>query len=315
MKRFIIDIILFSLLMAAGLGACELFVRTRTNTISYQHHYVHEHGDGITTLILGASSIWWGTDPSLFPSDSVFSMANNGQSLHHSRRILETCSPYMPALREVILGILPCSFTDYPNEVTDSWMSEIPYTIYTEFNEHHPWSRYNFEISFPPRFRQILVPWLDGTHDKFDRLGHSTQSPQQERAPAWRDGFRWISKGHVARDFRYVRYNTAEMRALLEFCRSKNIKVTVVQTPLYPAYTLGIPHRQMALHYTLLRGLQREFGFRFLDYADDPRIGADAFYDVVHLSTDTGACRFTPLLVRDLGLCAPPTQQITPDAR
>lgn len=306
MKRFIMNVILFSLLMAAGLGTCELYVRTRVNSMSYQHAYATRNGHRISTLILGASSIWWGVDPALFPSDSVFSMASNGQSLHHSRRILETRGESMPALREVVLGILPCSFTDYPNEVTDSWMSEIPYTIYTGFNDHHPLSRYNFEIAFPPRFRQILLPWLDSPHNRFDSLGHSTQSPQRERERQWRAGFRWISKGHVARDFRYAGYNTGELRALLDYCRRRGIAVTIVQTPLYPAYTLGIPPRQTALHYSILRGLQQEYGFRFLDYADDPRIGADAFFDVVHLSTDTGACRFTPLLVKDLNDSEPP---------
>lgn len=309
LRRFLLNVLLFSLLTAAGLAACELYVRTRINSISYQHAYVREHGNGISTLILGASSIWWGVDPKYFPSDSVFSMAYNGQSLHHSRRIMETCRSRMPALREIVLGILPCSFTDYPTEVTDSWMSEIPFTIYTDFNDHSPFSRYNFEICFPPRFRQILLPWLDGTHDKFDRLGHSTQSPAANRDKNWRKGFRWISGGHVAPDFRYVGYNIAEMRGLLDFCRREGIRVTVVQTPLYPAYTLGIPRRQMALHYSAIRGLQAEYGFRFLDFADDPRVGPEAFYDVVHLSTDTGSRIFTPLLVSDLGKADAGSQQ------
>ena len=296
MARFLKNILLFSLLIVAGLAACEVNSRRQPHPLKYQDEYICKRGTEISRLIIGPSSIWWGVDPAMFPNDSVFTIAYNGQHISRSLHALEHYLPYMPNLREIVIGILPCTFFDHTDMASKNYEGEIAYAVHSPLAKHPIWSPYNYTIFFPANFRQRLLPWKEKQDTMYDGLGHATSSPTHRRSRHWRNSARWLRSQHVAEDYDFVGYNVANMCRLLELCRDHGVNVTVVATPVHSEYTEMIPRPQMALHYSIIRGLQQDYGFRFRDYSEDSRITDDAFYDVVHLSTDVGAAQFLSLI-------------------
>ncbi len=104
MRKFLKNIIVFSLLTAALFLIGEIVARSMPSSYSYKHNWILKNGDHISTLILGSSHTYYGLRPNLL-GDSVFNLANVSQTPEYDLYLLKTYLPCMPNLKRIIFPV------------------------------------------------------------------------------------------------------------------------------------------------------------------------------------------------------------------
>lgn len=104
MKRFILNIALFGIILLIIVGAFELFLMRFSNEFSYKHNYLKKHNKEIEVLILGASQSSNCIDPSLF-KNKTFNAAITARYIYNDYKIAMEFVPQMPKLKAVILTV------------------------------------------------------------------------------------------------------------------------------------------------------------------------------------------------------------------
>lgn len=291
---------IFSFLMLAGLGACEFYARQQPNVYSGKAAYVDLNGRGIETLFTGSSLTYWGIAPDEWEGGKAYNMAFNAQTVDMIYYVLKNRMADMPNLKRVVLEVAYFTFFDPFFEDTERWEMCIPYEVHLKVGKHSRLSRYGFEISCPPLFRQKIIPWAEPADESCDSLGHADYRTLSVRPKEWMASRDMIIQVHTIPDWSYLTDNYRYFTDVLELCRKAGVEVTVCMFPAHKSYYSDIDARQLAKMYELIGELKSRYGFRFLDYFRDPRFGDGDFFDVVHLNNDVGAPKFTRILHDDI---------------
>lgn len=286
--------------MLTGLGACEFYARKQPDVYSGKAAYVDLNGGCIETLFVGSSLTYWGIAPEVWDEGNAYNLAFNAQTIDMSYYLLESRMKQMPNLKRVILEVAYFTFFDPFFEDTEDWEMWIPYVVHLDAEKHSKLSRYGFEISCPPIFRQKIVPWAEQKDESCDRLGHADYRNLAERPEGWRSSKNWIIPHHTISDWGYVAANYHYFAAVIDLCMNAGVEVVVCMFPSHESYYMNIDSGQLAKMYELVGNLQRRYGFRFLDYFRDARFDDGDFFDVVHLNNDVGSHKFTRILHDDI---------------
>lgn len=98
----------------------EVFVRWIPNEYSYKYQYMEKNISDIETLILGSSVGRTGIDPSVL-GETAFNVANVSQDLIEDCAILEKYVPKASNLSDVIIALLPNSYSYLMKDGVESW--------------------------------------------------------------------------------------------------------------------------------------------------------------------------------------------------
>lgn len=300
MARFIRNIVIFSFLMLVGLGACEYYARRQPDVYSGKADYVAVNGGDIETLFIGSSLTYWGVAPNVWDGGKAYNLAFNGQTIDMVYYLLKRRMKDMPNLERVILEVAYFTFFDSFFEDTEHWAKWIPYEVHLDVGRHPKLSRYGFEISCPPIFRQKVVPWAEQPLENCDSLGHADYRNLSVRSTEWKSSKDLIIQSHTISDWENVSGNYNYFAGVLELCRRAGVEVIVCMFPAHESYYTRIDPGQLAKMYELIGTLKSRYGFRFLDYFKDARFNDGDFFDVVHLNNDVGAHKFTRILHDDI---------------
>ena len=104
MKRFLLNITLFGILLLIIVGAFELFLMRFSNEFSYKYRYLKRHNKELEVLILGGSQSSNCIDPSLFKK-KTFNAAITARYFYNDYKIAMEFVPQMPKLKAVILTV------------------------------------------------------------------------------------------------------------------------------------------------------------------------------------------------------------------
>ncbi len=298
MKRFVINIIIFSLLMLLGLGLCEWHSRCVPSIVKQRVAWIDANGASVETLFLGSSVSYWAVSPELFDAHS-YNLSSNGQTIDMSYYILQSQIDKLPNLHRIVLELAYFTFFDDEWErSTDGWFRWIAPTIYYRTTKHSRFSRYGFEMSYLPDFRRKMVSWREQDIVKESPRGHATYRPQHDRLKKWKQSIIWINVDSTLLQGECVPANVEHFNGIFELCAQRNIEVIVVIYPMSQLYRDSVSGDVVAETYRLLHSIQHPY--RLLDYSADARFNDDDFFDVLHLNTDVGAVKMTKILRADL---------------
>lgn len=301
MKKFVRNIIIFSLLVCVGLGIMEFFARKQVvGDYVYKAERIKLTGDSIQTLFIGSSLTHMGIDPHAWPDGHAFNLGFLGLNIDGMYYIFKSQLREIPCIKTVVLEMSYFIFFDKIAEESTYWRSWIPITVHLKTDRHSRFSRYGFELADPPEMRTKLLPWRRKSIFNSDSLGHYIDRPLSIRDVGWKSSIRNIADDHIIPDWKYMVYNLRYYARLLQLCRSKGLEVIVVMHPAYAGYVAALEPVQMRQMYRMASALQAEFGFRFLDYFQDSRFEDDDWWDAVHMNTDVGASKFSRILYEDI---------------
>lgn len=303
MKRFLRNILIFSILTLLLLGAGELVVRSLPTSYSYKAEWMDEHSESVGTLILGSSHTYYGLRPDLL-GDSVFNLANVSQTPEYDLILLKKYLPKMPGLRRVII---PISYFTYRDPVLeeDEWKLAIRYKTQMGLDIHSDLSRYNFEISdFDAYTGKLKSLVFESPSNRCDSLGFGLGYDLKHRASHWKERSGERAAKHTRTTPGRFREVLAVQRELLRLAREHDIEVVFVTTPGWKDYVSAFDCAQYAEMRQGVRQLLREstsIGVKvsYYDFLTDHRFTDPDFYDPDHL-TDRGASRLTRLLADTL---------------
>ena len=126
MKKFLIKTSIFAAIILVILATGEIVVRNLPNSYSYKHRYIKEHGESMSTLILGSSHTYYGIKSDEL-GDSVFNLANVSQTPDLDLELLRQYIGDLKNLRRVVMPISYFTFVDLRLEETPEWFRCIQY--------------------------------------------------------------------------------------------------------------------------------------------------------------------------------------------
>lgn len=291
MKKFLKNIVLFSILIIGILAAGECFVRHIPNPYSIKKEAIDSFGKDATTLVMGNSHTYFGilTDS----IENAINVAGVSQNYEYDYRILFSFLSEMPRLKNALIDVSYSSFFDPPFEDYD-WGTEIYYKIYLDIDKYSDLSYRNFEIAYFESYsgklsKYILhkpLPATSPTGFGLDFKESHEVSPHQGKARA---------EAHSTMPSGYEPRNRLYFEKLIELCLERGIKPILVTTPAHRSYTDALNPKQLKRMKSLIRHYCDRYGLRHYDFLTDKRFDDSDFYDQDHLCR-AGAEKFTSIV-------------------
>lgn len=295
MRRFLKHIVLFSGIVLLLLSAGEVYVESLPNPARDKHRWMTAHAGDVRTLVLGDSHAFYGIRPDLL-GDGAFSLALPSQTLRYDDYLLRHYP--MPQLRDVVLTV--SYFTLWEDfERLGGHEAEIArYHIYMDA-DLHPWPLYRLECTQRQSFVERLKSLYQPSRLSWDALGWGDNYTLDRRADDWDNG-EARALANTYSDTTVVAFNAGVLAGLMDYCRERKVRLTLVTTPTGLLFRQHQSEAQAAMNRRVLSGLlQAHPEVRHLDFEADPRFTSADFYDADHLST-VGAAKLTKLLCKEL---------------
>lgn len=296
MKRFLINTLIFSLIIAVFLVTGEFAARRLPSPYRYKDQWLHAHGGAVKTLVLGHSQLYYGLRPELL-GDSVFNLANISQSPHYDLALLEHYIDSLPNLRTVIMPVTYSTYRDVDLENDPlGWQLLVRYQIEMGVPLHGKLSKYNFLISDFDTYRSKLNNTvLHRASNTCDTLGFGLGYSLALRKFPYPAAGEWIAQSHttpyMGRDTAVLQYQNS----IIDLCRQHGVEPVFVTPPCWHTYRENIDTAQMAEMHRLFNTVRADKKVRYFDFFDDTRFGNEDFFDAAHLS-DRGAAKFSAIL-------------------
>ena len=303
MKRFLTYCILFIVPILAVTLPLEYALRQVPNPYRYKYEWMQDHAESVKTLVLGNSHTFYGIRPDLLDGGPAFSLANVAQDLNHDLSLLAYWEDRYDSLKTVILPI--SYFTWFsPGVINEEESYRLRYyMLYMDSDDYPALSFQSLEISdyrtALGKLKKLLHGEMDPGVDSFG-WGNTLVLSQKDTA-RWNNGSEAKAAvlHHTPKDWSLIESNYAKMSRIAAFCADRHIRLVLVTTPCWSAYTEGLDPVQLEKMNELTARFTKEFHVPYLNYLSDPRFEADDFYDSNHLS-DIGAAKFTRILNQDI---------------
>ncbi len=303
MRKFVITLLTFTIPVIVLLGLCEFVARGTPNSYKYKDDWMQKNHQSVKTLILGNSHTYMGVKPE-YLGDSVFNLANLGQSLYYDQYLINRFVDRCSNLKTIIIPISTCSLFDKSMEEQRQWYRCIYYKLYMGCEDHGFFSKYNYELSNPDYcFKKIgkFVSFQLGDKDfGYDTYGWCTDcEPGLLTNPDWDE-----SKGEIEdhkRPLETIGKNIEILKDVAQTCKNQKIRLVLIITPTWKTYYNIFPREQLEKMYCAIRYLQDSCQVEFYDYFRDSRFIDEDFYNCSHLSR-IGAAKFSKILKEDLSL-------------
>ncbi len=299
MRKFLKNIIVFSLLTAALFLIGEIVARSMPSSYSYKHNWILKNGDHISTLILGSSHTYYGLRPNLL-GDSVFNLANVSQTPEYDLYLLKTYLPCMPNLKRIIFPVSYFTYSDPAMEKGDEWRVAVRYKTQMNLPVHSDISIYNLEISdFEAYCAKLKNLVFKSRSNQCDSLGFGLGFDLANRNPHWKETARERAEGHTRTSPGRFDEAIHTQETLIELASKNGIETVIVTTPGYEGYTNSFNPAQYEEMKKGVRLLVKNHAVKYYDFMNDSIFRDNDFYDPDHLS-DVGASRLSLVLADSL---------------
>jgi DltD protein len=258
----------------------EITLTALPNTFSKKVTLLERTSTNIEVLVLGNSQEVDGIDPSRFHYHG-FNMASDAQSLYEDTRILLRWGSSLSRLK---LVMFPADYVslEYPPEGGAHGARQVFYNRY--YHILPPLSRlrpelYYFSLVATYGIRPSIYSLLRGqppedvsasstTDTGFVRIAGclSTNDVETDRTAAV------MVQAHEAQmEKKYITSNVAYLREALTWCKSKNVKVVFITTPVYKSYSDHIDMKRFTLMQESIQNLCLEYGADYFNFRSDNR--------------------------------------------
>lgn len=296
---------MFSLALILPSICFEYMLRQIPNTYIYKQALLEEKGAQIKNLIIGSSVVNCGINPA-YLSDSTYNLAISGQWSRYNQAFLEKYINHLPRLQNIFWGI---SYqTLWIDDSVEQDKTSIAYhKIYMDISADNN-LLYNIElistgsISFRKWSKYYLLH-KETMH--CDSLGVDHSYDLAEKSKAWLEDIPRLIKGHNLlkneKAMNTFRQNIRRLNEVAKLCHDRRVNLYLVIPPVYKKYCELAKPEQIAEMHTSLKEIADKWNNVYLyDYFNDARFGEDDFFNGNHLSSDTGAMKFTKILQQDV---------------
>lgn len=307
MKRFLRLTAYFSLLVILALCIGEVIVRQLPTSYSYKDQFLKNHGESISTLVLGSSHTYYGIQPAIL-SDSTFNLANISQTPEYDLELLRHYLPYCKNLKRIIVPISYFTFRESALEDGVEWKLGVQYKTQMHLPIHSDISFYNLNLTdYNAYFGRLRSLVLKQDMNRCDSLGFGMGFTLDKRDPAWE------TKGKERAEA--LSFPASERKSkvldcyeeMITLCQKHRIEFILITTPTWHTFRENADAMQLKEMRKEALALSGSHRLKIFDHYDDPRFSEEDFHDTDHLS-DQGAKKFTLILRDELDManCKPP---------
>lgn len=308
MKKFLIRILIFVVLLAAVLAVCEAGFRCKPTAFKDKYEGLERNASEIEVLALGHSHANEGFDPKQFDL-KAYNMALGFQNVYYDDFILSKFIDRMDSLKFVVIATSYYHFFNPISELKDmrgeDLFNTIKFHLYwgvdeirgTKISGLNP--EYNLEILNNPAsaWIQMVKYYLTGQawskerkagREKFLEYGFSGQSVEHSAEFLDADGEKTAVAHTPVKDenrefdgsFNYARYEH-----IVKVCAEHGVKCAIMLYPTWHTYQENFDHRQIEETRHLMNQLaSKNDNCLVFDFMDDLRFEPHDFHDAIHLN-------------------------------
>lgn len=307
MKKYLIEIGLYFLLPLVLIGGvAEYSLRKIPNDYAFKNQWLTQNSKEIEVLVLGASTALYDVNPQYFQKKG-FNAAHVSQSLKYDHMIFEKFIDDMTSLEYVIMSI---DYWSVFRELRHSheWWRLKHYNIHYESNFHRFEGKYNLEIYFHDisNLKRAINGALTilGIKDETNRIvndyGFPTLYAIGNELVEWDKGAFQASvhNEQISNTNRVeqIKLNMQYVEEIIKKCAERNVKVILLNVPLYNSYRENINTEITSQHKAFCEYFRDNYpNTSYYDYSDSPVFTKEDYYDFNHLN-EIGSKKFTLML-------------------
>lgn len=304
MKRFLITIVQFGLLLILLCGIIEVALLFRPNIYAYKSDYMKAHHQEIRVLLLGSSHIEEAVKPELV-GEGTFNLAISARLRDYDVALAEMYVPKMDSLKALVMPIDYTNFffeRQYENPNTKSVAEDLSSTcrcmhmkyMGTRIDPFWYWPEIiNSKLNFMQRFwngPEVL--------QECDSLGYVKLDIRKRPAdwamraiPALIDSTKHIDQAAYDKAWR-------QFEKVAEVTHRKGVRLVLVAPPVYKTYQQYINPVVLNDIHQFVGKLQKRYpNVEYHESLFDEGYEADDFQDSSHLN-DSGAEKYSRQLSR-----------------
>jgi hypothetical protein len=299
MILFIKKASLYVLIMLVFILIFEGLLRHIPNDYNYKKTFLDHHSNTIETLFLGSSHAYFDLNPAYY-SANCFNAGYVSQTLDYDVAILEKYDGKWDKLQSIVMPISYFTLFSTLETSVEAWRVK-NYLIYYGLNSSHKIKDYSEFLSNDNNINVAKLYsyyWVKQNTISCSELGFGLNYNSKSQKDLEKAGFE-ASKRHKAANFNHFEDNKKQLMRLIQFAKTRHIKVYLFTPPAYFTYRNGLNKTQLNKTIETLELIQKENNHViYVNYLTDSTFTKTDFYDADHLN-DIGAKKMT-LLIRDL---------------
>ncbi|MEZ4779894.1 MAG: hypothetical protein R2786_10985 [Flavobacteriaceae bacterium] len=276
----------------------EIFYQTTETNYSFKTKQITAEYKDAEILLFGNSHAFYGLDPTYF-SKRTFNIANISQSLYFDELLFEKHQPNLPNLKAVVFTISYFSLSQEDNTSEDTWRKyfyhqqmDLDVPIISEFDMR------NYSLALARRFNKSVALvdtfFREGTIVSCYPNGYGMQD-EKDMVESKEAITPIIVKKHEdgLTDFST---NQARLERIIKKCKEENIKVFLVEMPVFKNYYEALNPKKVTKIVETLSALEASHeNVFYYNFSQDPYFQEEDLRDADHL-TNEGAKKCSVLL-------------------
>ena len=306
MKKFLISILIGSVVFISVALAIEMYQVKVMNRYTYKCRYMEERADEIKTLLLGNSLMENSINPQHL-GDSVFDLAISGRWIYYDVKLLERYLPKMTNLNQVVFGMgyaIPfCKSYHFPEE-DKVWADKKKFCNEKYMNIRYDRPPYYYWFGFMKGYIRMktlrddygFLPRKDADFDGYICLvgrqvgdWNSIQNIDPDI----------ISNPHVCEQ---IMEYTGYLKEMARLCQQYNVRFIVITPPCHDTYIVNVRQEGVDVLHNMIDNIRIDYPIEYIDYLQDEEFRTDSiYYNCSHLNS-VGADVFALRVKNDFGL-------------
>ena len=302
MKKFLITITSFGVLLLLMCTLIEVALLFRPNIYAYKSQYMEQHCHDIKVLLLGSSHIEEAVKPEII-GNGVFNLAISARLREYDVALAEIYVPRMDSLQVVVVPVDYTNFffeRQHENPLTKSIPEDLSGTcrcMHTKYmgiriDPLWYWSEIlNSKLNYISRFwnnREELQECDSLGYVKLDIKNRLTDWDLRS-IPAVIDTTKVIDRAGYEEIWE-------QYEKLARTTQEKQVRLILVATPVYKTYQESIHPIVLNDMHEFIKKLQNHYPHvEYYEFLFDIRFTSEDFQDASHL-TESGAIKFSHLL-------------------
>jgi hypothetical protein len=294
MKKFIKYLILFFLPIFILGTSLEFLLRKIPNDYVVKKEFLDKNSDKIKVLFLGSSHAFYGINPADFSSNS-FNASYISQSLDYDFEILKKYKNHWDKLECIALPVSYFTLFSKLETGKESWRVK-NYLIYYGMNTSYKFIDHSevFSNNINVNARRIDSYYIKGNSNiSCSNLGYGLSYNSKNKRDLIETG-KVAAKRHSSMiDEKYFTENVNVLKSIIEFAKTKGVKVFLYTPPAYRTYTENLDSTQLNQTINTLINIAGKYdNVAYKNFLLDPSFSAIDFFDADHLD-EIGAKKFT----------------------
>ena len=304
MKRFIASVSLFSLIVLLAGSAFEWSIRRIPNVYIFKDSMMTARGAEFSTLVIGSSVAHQGIDPAVFPDcATAFNLAFPGEMTTYNCMTFFHYAPRLTRLRHLIWGFAYQQLY-LDDRIHENMMNRYGHRIYMGIDEQPGIVEHLECLALKSlAVRKFTKYYFKGETDEPFAPSGLDYSPHR-RGDIWKPKI----KKNAGENSKEMHLHSKErdmnirlVHEVLDYCRNKGIRVSIIVPPVYPAYHDACDPALKTYNVNFFKSLEKEYAnLKVFYYFGDTRYEEHDFSNGDHLSSDHGAQKFTRRLLEDI---------------